>query len=295
MNRKKKTFYLMLLFLCMGLRSYSQRYSSSINSQYRTYKDITYLEMGSWEGKLDIYSRQDTEEPQPTLIWIHGGSSMRGSKEYSMFNLLPYLEKGFNVINIEHRYPGLTLAPAALQNSWCALNWIYQNAQEYNVDTTRLVISGASSGGWFAIASAMTKKFNDWDEPCPGSEHPPVAAVVNWFGNWDLADVLEGTNVKSYASGWVRNLPNPMEVAKSLYPIPFDGRAVPSISIHGDADNVVPYTQSVRLHEALKSEGIASELVTIQGGRHGGFSLAENEKAYKAIWVFLDELGITPD
>jgi acetyl esterase/lipase len=107
----------MLLFLCMGLRSYSQRYSSSINSQYRTYKDITYLEMGSWEGKLDIYSRQDTEEPQPTLIWIHGGSSMRGSKEYSMFNLLPYLEKGFNVINVEHRYPGLTLAPAALQNS----------------------------------------------------------------------------------------------------------------------------------------------------------------------------------
>lgn len=295
MNRKRKTFYLMVLFISMALRSYSQQYSSSINSQYRIYKDITYLEMGSWEGKLDIYSRQDTQEPQPTLIWIHGGSSMRGSKEYSLFSLLPYLEKGFNVINVEHRYPGLTLAPAALQNSWCALNWIYQNAQEYNVDTTRLVISGASSGGWFAIASAMTRKFNDWDEPCPGSEQPTIAAVVNWFGNWDLEDVLEGPNVKSYASGWVRNLPNPMEVAKYLSPIPFNGRAVPSISIHGDADNVVPYTQSVRLHEALKSEGIAEELVTIQGGRHGRFSLAENEKAYKAIWVFLDELGITPD
>jgi acetyl esterase/lipase len=295
MNRKRKTFYLMVLFLSMALRSYSQQYSSSINSQYRIYKDITYLEMGSWKGKLDIYSRQDTQEPQPTLIWIHGGGSMRGSKEYSLFSLLPYLEKGFNVINVEHRYPGLTLAPAALQNSWCALNWIYQNAQEYNVDTTRLVISGASSGGWFAVASAMTRKFNDWDEPCPGSEQPTVAAVVNWFGNWDLADVLEGPNVKSYASGWVRNLPNPMEVAKSLSPIPFNGRAVPSISIHGDADNVVPYTQSVRLHEALKSEGIAEELVTIQGGSHGRFSLAENEKAYKAIWVFLDKLGITPD
>ncbi|MFT5964875.1 MAG: dipeptidyl aminopeptidase/acylaminoacyl peptidase, partial [Flavobacterium sp.] len=110
-----------------------------------------------------------------------------------------------------------------------------------------------------------------------------------------LEDVLEGPNVKSYASGWVRNLPNPMEVAKSLSPIPFNGRAVPSISIHGDADNIVPYTQSVRLHEALKLEGIAEELVTIQGGRHGRFSLAENEKAYKAIWIFLDELGITPD
>jgi acetyl esterase/lipase len=295
MNRKRKTFYLMVLFISMALRSYSQQYSSSINSQYRIYKDITYLEMGSWEGKLDIYSRQDTQEPQPTLIWIHGGSSMRGSKEYSLFSLLPYLEKGFNVINVEHRYPGLTLAPAALQNSWCALNWIYQNAQEYNVDTTRLVISGASSGGWFAVASAMTRKFNDWDGPCPGSEQPTVAAVVNWFGNWDLEDVLEGPNVKSYASGWVRNLPNPMEVAKSLSPIPFNGRAVPSISIHGDADNIVPYTQSVRLHEALKLEGIAEELVTIQGGRHGRFSLAENEKAYKAIWIFLDELGITPD
>lgn len=295
MNQPQKTFFLILLFLSIALCSYSQQYSSSINSQYRIFNNITYLEMGSWEGKLDIYSRQGTQEPQPTLIWIHGGNSMRGSKEGLLFNLLPYLEKGFNVINVEHRFAGLTLAPAAMQNCLCAIRWIYQNAAEYNLDTTRLVISGASSGGWFAVASAMTPRLDNWDEPCPGSGQLDVAAVVNWFGNWDLADVLEGPNAKSYASGWVRNLPNPMEVAKTLSPIPLGDRAVPTISIHGDADNIVPYTQSTRLHKALKAIGITEQLVTIPGGGHGGFSRNENERAYNAIWTFLGELGITAD
>lgn len=295
MNKKRNVFFFIILYQVCTLCGFSQGYSSSIESPYRIERNVTYLQMGSWEGKLDVYSRQDTQKPQPTVIWIHGGSSMRGSKEWSLFSILPYLERGYNVINIEHRFPGLTLAPAALQNCFCALKWIYQNAVEYNVDTTRLVISGASSGGWFAVATAMSQKREDWDEPCPGPEQIQVAAVVNWFGNWDLADVLEGPNAKTYGPGWVRNIPNPMEVAKSLSPLPLDERAVPTISIHGDADNVVPYSQSIRLHEALRTKKVAEKLVTIPGGGHGRFNRSENKRAFEAIWLFLEGLGISPE
>ena len=288
------TSYIIIPFLIViGESAFSQGYSSSIKYPYRISYDITYLKIGSWEAKLDIYARQDTQNPQPTLIWIHGGSYKRGSKEGSLFSLLPYMEKGFNVINLEPRFPGLTLAPAAVQNCQCALKWIYKNADKYNIDTTKLVISGGSSGGWFAIAAAMSLKTEDWDKPCPGPEQTTVAAVVNWAGNWDLADVLDGPNAKSYAPEWVPLFADPMEVAKSLSPLPFGDRAVPTISIHGDTDNVVPYSQSTRLHEALRAKGIAEELVTITGGGHGRFSRIENEKAFEAIWDFLDQLGIS--
>lgn len=84
----------------------SQTYSSSIAAPYRVVTNVTYLKTGAWEAKLDIYSRTSGGGPYPTVIWIHGGDSMGGAKENSTFNLLPYMEWGWNVVNVEPRLPG---------------------------------------------------------------------------------------------------------------------------------------------------------------------------------------------
>jgi len=219
---------------------------------------------------------------------------MGGSKDFELFSLLPYLESGWNVVNLEHRLPGVTLAPEALQNCLCAVRWIVHHARDYGFDTTKLVISGSSSGAWFAVAAGLGVRPDRWEQACPGAESPTVAAVVNWYGNWDLADVLQGSNSKPYAPDWVRNFPNPLEIARSLSPLPLRRGVPPVISIHGDADPTVPYTQSVRLHQALKAAGVTEEMITIPGGSHGGFSRNENERAFAAIEAFLGKVGIRP-
>jgi len=272
----------------------AQGYSRGITASYRLLPNVTYLKVGVWEGKLDIYSRVDPG-PRPTLVWIHGGNVLAGSKESATFNLLPYLEWGWNVVNVEHRQAGVTLAPSALQNSLCALRWIFSHAREYGFDTTKLVVSGSSSGGWFAVAAGLGVRPEGWQEACPGPEDPRVAAIVNWYGNWDLADILEGPNSKSYAAGWVGNLPNPLDVARSLSPLPLRRSGLPAvISIHGDADPTVPYMQSVRLHQALRAAGVTQEMITVPGGKHGGFSRDENRRAFAAIEAFVTRLGIEP-
>ena len=60
----------------------------------------------------------------------------------------------------------------------------------------------------------------------------------------------------------------------------------PTISIHGDADPTVPYTQSVRLHEALKRAHVKEQMITIAGGKHGGFTRAENERRFRQLSCF---------
>jgi acetyl esterase/lipase len=284
-------FSALLVFLSES-NGLPQNFSRGITANYRITSNVTYLKSGAWEGKMDIYSRPGVG-PQPTLIWIHGGAMSAGTKEDQLFRLMPYLESGWNVVNLEHRYPGVTLAPAALQNCWCALRWVVHNASTYGFDTTKLVISGSSSGGWFAVAAAMTPRPERWDDACPGNEEAKVAAVVNWFGNWDFADILQGPNNKDYAAGWVQSLPNPLEIAKVMAPV-VTVSSPPTISIHGDADPVVPYTQSVRLHEALRKVRVKEQMVTIPGGQHGGFTRAENEKAFSAIEVFLKSQGLWP-
>ena len=66
----------------------------------------------------------------------------------------------------------------------------------------------------------------------------------------------------------------------------------PIISIHGDHDPTVPYSQAVHFNDALAKAGDPHELVTIPGGSHGGFSPTELKHAYVQIWKFLSTHGI---
>jgi dipeptidyl aminopeptidase/acylaminoacyl peptidase len=49
----------------------------------------------------------------------------------------------------------------------------------------------------------------------------------------------------------------------------------------------------VKLHDALTKVGVPNELVTIPGGRHGGFTPAEMNRIYSGIQAFLKKHGIT--
>ena len=62
---------------------------------------------------------------------------------------------------------------------------------------------------------------------------------------------------------------------------------------HGDADPLVPYSDAVRLHDALTKAGVRNQLLTIPGGKHGNFAADESLKAAETIRAFLVSLGIT--
>jgi acetyl esterase/lipase len=53
-----------------------------------------------------------------------------------------------------------------------------------------------------------------------------------------------------------------------------------------------PLQSTVRLHEALNKAGVPNQLITIPGGKHGGFSHDETVRAYTAIREFLIKHGV---
>ena len=263
-------------------------FASHLQNQYRIVPNITYLTANNWEAKLDLYLPREVSKPNPTLIYIHGGGWTGGSKEGSVLTFMDYLEKGWSVVNVEYRLARVSLAPAAVEDCLCALRWVMHNATTYNFDTNNLVVTGNSAGGHLALTTGMLPASAGLDRECPGPEQLKVSAIVNWYGITDVEDLLDGPNMKTYAVTWLSSMENRREIARRVSPIHYVRAGLPPIiTIHGDADPTVPYTHAVHLHEALEKAGVANALVTIPGGRHGGFNREQTLRAYDEIEKFL--------
>lgn len=253
--------------------------------------NITYAKAGGVDLKLDLYRpKSKNSKKLPTLVWIHGGGWRGGSKESYSLRVLPWLEMGWNVVNVEYRLTGVARAPAAVEDCRCALRWVFENAEKYAFDTERIVVSGQSAGGHLALMTGMATGEKSFDVNCPG-ESVRVAAIVNWFGITDVGDLLQGKNKTEFASNWIGpDRFGDARLIRSVSPLSYVRPGLPPIiTIHGDKDPLVPYDHAVRLHKALTESGVTNKLVTIKNGDHGDFSKKDSIAAYKAIRKFLKQ------
>lgn len=270
----------------------AQRAAVATSIDYRIVPNIVYQEANGFEAKLDLYLPSD-RAPAPTLINFHGGGWRSGTKESRGLRFLPYLEMGWAVVNVQYRLARVSLAPAAVEDSLCALRWIIRNADRYNIDTGRLVLTGDSAGGHLSLTTGIVPASAGLDRQCPGNEPLEVAAIVNWYGITDVGDLLEGPNMRDYAVTWMGSMPNRYEIAERVSPLTYvRGGLPPILTIHGDADPTVPYTHALRLHEELEKVGVPNQLHTVPGGGHGRFNLDESIEIYEVIRGFLKKHGL---
>ena len=264
-----------------------------VSNQYRVIPNVTYHVASNQENKLDLYVPRGASGPTPVLMYIHGGGWVGGSKESSVLRILPYLEMGWAVANIEYRLGAVARAPAAVEDGLCALRWVIRNAGQYNLDTSRIVTTGNSAGGHLALTTGMIPASAGLDRECPGSEELRVAAIINWYGITEVGDLLDGPNTKSYAVEWMGSLENRFEIAERVSPMTYVRAGLPpTLTIHGDADPTVPYQHAIMLHEKLDEVGVPNELHTVPGGRHGGFNQEQTLAIFETIRRFLAQHGL---
>ncbi|MSO30782.1 MAG: alpha/beta hydrolase [Acidobacteria bacterium] len=267
-------------------------------STYDVELNLVYRTANNWDAKLDILRPRRAQAATPTVMYFHGGGWTNGTKDSGLMSALPYLEMGWAVVNVEYRMASVSLAPAAVEDARCAMRWVYRHAKEYNFDLNRLVLTGNSAGAHLALIGGMLTEDAGLDLGCPGDRGAgpvnidplKVAAIVNWYGISDVRELLDGPNRRPFAVMWHGGLPNREQIATQVSPLTHVRRGLPPvITIHGDADPTVPYTQALRLREALDKVGVANQLVTVPNGGHGGFSVEENLRIYAAIRAFLEK------
>ena len=82
-----------------------------------------------------------------------------------------------------------------------------------------------------------------------------------------------------------------LQSANSLFHFLGLNDAPPVLTIHGSADETVPYEEGIELTRALRNAGADAELIPVPNGAHG-FTPEELSHIYPQIWEFLHKRGV---
>ncbi|KAK5545084.1 hypothetical protein LTR46_004808 [Exophiala xenobiotica] len=110
---------------------------------------------------LWIYEPQNEEasprpKSRPAILMLHGGGWIHGTPiGDELFAEIFASELGAVVIGVDYRLAPEHPFPAPLEDCVQALDWLYKNAEQYQVDITRIGLWGASAGGNLAAACAL--------------------------------------------------------------------------------------------------------------------------------------------
>ncbi|HEY3329932.1 MAG TPA: alpha/beta hydrolase [Capsulimonadaceae bacterium] len=195
---------------------------------------------GSHERQVLDYWRADTSAPAPTLLYIHGGGWVGGSKVNVDLpqGVQGLLDAGISVVSINYRYLEQTIidseedrpAPpspetvasteppvlAPLSDAARALQFVRSHSEDWNIDKRRIAVSGGSAGACSSLWLAFNRDLADSTSPDPiarESTRPWCAAVRDAQTTLDPQQMREWTPNSQYgghAFGFAWNTSEPL-------------------------------------------------------------------------------------
>ncbi len=207
---------------------------------------------------LDVYrNRERREEPQPALLYVHGGSWRGGNRRQQGRPLLHRLaQQGW--IGISASYPLVPQAtfPDQLIALKRALAWMRDEGTTLGIDPGFVAVGGGSAGGHLAALLALTA---DRPEFQPGFEEDDtsVQAAVPVYGIYDFLNRNSTRDNWPIIPRWVMKADPAEDEEAFRQASPLDqvhDGAPPFLIIHGAADSVVPTAEAHQFVEALQNE-----------------------------------------
>ena len=169
-------------------------------------RNIVYGEHKKW-NRLDVYYPDGTTAPLPTIVSIHGGGYVYGTKEPYRRYCMDLARRGFAVVNFTYRLAPQWRFPAPLEDTNAVLHWVCRHAAIYYLDPSRLFLVGDSAGAQLASQYAAIATNPDY-ERCFGLAVPAVRirAVGLNCGIYDGA-ALAARKRESIAKDYLGKLP----------------------------------------------------------------------------------------
>ena len=145
------------------------------------------------EIPIRVY-RPSRADRQPILVFYHGGGFRLGDLDtYDPICRDLAARSGAIIVSVGYRRAPEHVYPAAVDDSYAALEWVHAHAADIGGDATRLAVGGDSAGG--NLAAAVSLKARDL-------AGPPIVFQLLIYPVLNLAE-METESHRLFAEGYV--------------------------------------------------------------------------------------------
>jgi acetyl esterase/lipase len=211
-------------------------------------KDLNLVKDLSYDAEpcctLDMYSYPIKSGKYPVVFYIHGGGFVAGDKKYRKALSIWFAKQGLYVVCINYGIAPEYKYPSGLIHIIKALNWTMKNAEKYNLDTDKIILSGDSAGAYYAAQLLCTINNPELQDVYKIKPEGKFCSVIYNCGLYDIGTVLSGKVLlnmgeklcKEFLGCEVKNLQN-YEYYKYFSPINWvNDKMPPTFVIHAKQD-----------------------------------------------------------
>ncbi|MFK4639441.1 alpha/beta hydrolase fold domain-containing protein [Paenarthrobacter histidinolovorans] len=217
----------------------------------------------------------------PLVVFVQGSAWFEQNLGQSLPPLAHFARKGFVVAIVEYRPSPVATFPAQIRDTGTAIRFLRRNSSDYHVDPTRIVLWGDSSGGHTTVLTCLTEGDPFFSDEPLGQEPLNIRCFIDYYGPTDISRMNEEPSTQNHIEpaspegmliGGLNVLKHPDLVAPTvaMNHVSSTPRRRPLLIVHGDKDRLVPFGQSVLLHDALRSAGQPVTFYQLKGADHGG-------------------------
>lgn len=262
------------------------------------HRNLPYTKTGNKKQLLDIYLPAKQTGKLPLVIWVHGGAWMLNDKYadmgYMKNTVKEFIDNGYALASIDYRHSTEAIFPAQIQDCNAAIEYLYQHADAYNIDKSKIALVGFSAGGHLASLIGLSHNNAVKDFYADGTKaNFSIKCIVDFYGPSDLIAISGSTdtavnNNRSPVAILLGAMPTLRpDLAKKASPVTYIGKNDPPFFIvQGEKDESVPNSQSILLSSWLNINGVANELTVVPGAPHYG-EMFDVESIRKDLFAFL--------
>lgn len=110
-----------------------------------------------------VLKPKERKEQMPGILWIHGGGYVLGMASMVHMSCGKLLAKKYGaiVMSPEYRLADKAPYPAALEDCYGALEYMWDHAQELGISQEHIIVGGESAGGGLAVAVCIYARDKD--------------------------------------------------------------------------------------------------------------------------------------
>ena len=224
----------------------------------------------------------DPKKTLPVIIFLCGGGFTNVDRNVWIPELTWFAKRGYAVVSVEYSVTARTRFPMQIEDIKQAIRYIRAHANEYGLDTERMVIWGESAGAYLGVFTALSSNHKEYEVGEYLDQKSTVNGAIAFYTPADM----------SFVDKNVDNLATPVDVDKYIsLPSLIDESAPPIAIFHGTEDSQVPLEQGLKLYDALQAKGIKSDIYVLEGAEHADAPFIQEEVKELILNFIKDTIG----